>query len=532
MQLIAANIKLPFNADEATLKLPLSARIQLPVSEIGDIRIHRRSLDARDKGDIQFIYTVEFSLSDANARRVLNLGYKDVGRMPEPPEQKLEHGNTPQSSPVIVVGLGPAGLFAAYTLALHGYNVIVVERGGNITQRQKDVDNFFTNGLLNTESNIMFGEGGAGTFSDGKLTTRIKDPRTVEVLNTFVKFGADESITFDAKPHIGTDVLSKVVHNMRLELEKMGVEVKFNSCMTDFEVEDGKVKSITINETEKVPCCSVVLAIGQAARDTYRLLQQKNIELLGKPFAVGVRIEHPQDFINRSQFGKYAGHPRLGAAEYRLTAKSGSRGVYTFCMCPGGVVVASSSGEGQVVTNGMSYHSRNGKLANSAIVVQVNPSDFGPDPLAGMLFQEKIENAAFRLGGSDYSAPAMRVGDFLTGRKPERFGMITPSYHPNVVARNIGRCLPPLIVKGIDEGIRSFARQIKDFDMYDAVLTGVESRTSSPVRIKRTETGEATRVNCLYPVGEGAGYAGGIISAAVDGMRAAQQIISVFSPMA
>ena len=359
----------------------------------------------------------------------------------------------------------------------------------------------------------MFGEGGAGTFSDGKLTTRIKDPRAEDVIDTLVKFGADGNIAVEAKPHIGTDVLSHVVADMRNALQSMGVEIRFNSCMTDFDTRDGRIVSVTVNGKEKLPCCAAVLAIGQAARDTYRLLVSKGIELVPKPFAVGVRIEHPQDFINRSQFGRFAGHPRLGAAEYRLTGKSGSRGVYTFCMCPGGVVVASSSAENQVVTNGMSYHSRSERNANSAVIVQVNPSDFASaDPLSGIIFQEKLENAAFRLGGGDYSAPAMRVGDFLNRKKPEHFGSVAPTYRPNAVPRDIRKCMPPAISNGIEDGIRTFARQIHNFDMYDAVLTAIESRSSSPVRIARDENGEATRLKGLYPVGEGAGYAGGIVS--------------------
>lgn len=531
MRLIATNLNLPFDANESALKLLLSSRIRISPDEIQQVRITRRSLDARDKGDIRCSYNVTFDLSTENAKRVALLELKNVGKLPERIPRMPEMGSVPQTAPIVVIGFGPAGLFASYELAKLGYKVIVVERGKQINERKEDVDTFFEKGLLNTNSNIMYGEGGAGTFSDGKLTTRIKDQRAEDVLNTLIEFGADKSIAIEAKPHIGTDVLSNVVYNIRKRLEKMGVEIRFNSCMTDFDSVDGRITSVTINETEKIPCCAAILAIGQAARDTYRLLSSKGIELVQKPFAVGIRIEHPQEFIDRSQFGAYAGHPRLGAAEYRLTGKSGERGVYTFCMCPGGVVVASSSDIGQVVTNGMSYHARNGKNANSAIIVQVNPSDFGSDPLAGMVFQEKIENAAFKLGGGDYSAPAMRVGDFLTHTKPETFGGITPTYRPNVVAKDIRRCLPPVIGKGIEDGIRAFARQIKGFDMYDAVMTAVESRSSAPVRISRTESGEATRMKGLYPVGEGAGYAGGIVSAAVDGMRAAEHVIATYKPM-
>ncbi len=531
MRLLATNLSLPFNAPESALKLLISSDTGLRADDIGDMRIVRRSLDARDKGDIRFIYNVTFDVSDRDARRIAELGLRNIGKPPISKPRELKLGNIPQSAPVIVVGLGPGGLFAAYELAKYGYSVTVIERGKPIDERTRDVNTFFDTGALNVNSNIMFGEGGAGTFSDGKLTTRIKDPRAEDVINTLIEFGADKSIAIEAKPHIGTDVLTRVIHNMRKKLQELKVDVRFGACMTDFTSEDGRISSVTINGTEKLPCCAVILAIGQGARDTYAMLNDKGMELVQKPFAVGVRIEHPQEFINRSQYGSYAGHPRLGAAEYRLTGKSGNRGVYTFCMCPGGVVVASSSGENQVVTNGMSYHARNGRNANSAIIVQVNPSDFGSDPMAGLRFQEKIENAAFKIGGGDYSAPAMRVGDFMTHTRPTGFGGVTPSYRPNVVPADVRRCFPSVIGKGIEDGIRAFSRMIRGFDMYDAVLTAVESRSSSPVRIQRTETGEASRLSGLYPVGEGAGYAGGIVSAAVDGMRAAEMIISAYKPL-
>lgn len=530
MELIATNLDLPFNADEHALKLLLSSYLRLGTDRILGMRIVRRSLDARDKADIRAIYSVAFELSDDDAKHVASMELKNVGRAPEHKPFEPEFGSEAQDAPVVVVGLGPAGLFAAYELARFGYAVTVIERGKPINERKKDVETFFDIAVLDPNSNIMFGEGGAGTFSDGKLTTRIKDPRAKDVLGVLQQFGADESISVDAKPHIGTDVLSVVVNNMRKRLEEMHVDVRFNSVMTGFTSKDGRITSVTVNGSEKIDCCAVVLAIGQAARDTYRMLYANGIELVPKPFAVGARIEHPQEFIDRSQFGKFAGHPRLGAAEYRLTGKSGSRGVYTFCMCPGGVVVASSSDHGQVVTNGMSYHARNGRNANSAIIVQVNPSDFGGDPLSGIVFQEKIENAAFRLGGGDYSAPAIRVGDFMRGIKPSSFGTVTPTYRPATVPRDITKCFPAAISNGIREGISAFARQIRNFDMYDAVLTAVESRSSAPVRISRDEFGEATRMKGLYPVGEGAGYAGGIISAAVDGMHAAERIMNKYKP--
>ncbi len=530
MKLTATNLDLPFNADESALRLLIGSATRLPAESIEGMRVVRRSLDARDKNDIRFIYTAEFEIADKDYGRYSGRFAKTVSKAPEKPVIAAEVGETPQPAPVVVVGAGPAGLFAAHTLAERGYKVVLIERGRPIEERGRDVERFHSGGPLDTESNIMFGEGGAGTFSDGKLTTRIKDRRAETVVETLVKYGAPERIAADAKPHVGTDVLRTVVHNIRAAIEEAGGEVRFGAKLTDFCEKDGRITAAIVNGDEKIPCCAVVLALGQAARDTYRMLYDRGLEIAAKPFAVGVRIEHPQSFIDRSQFGKFAGHPRLGAAEYRLTAKSGSRGVYTFCMCPGGFVVASSSNEGEVVTNGMSYAARDGANANSGVIVQVNPSDLGGAPFCGVEFQEKLERAAFRLGGGDYSAPAERVADFLAGDAPRPFAAVTPTYRPQAVPRDLRKCLPGTIRRGIAEGITAFARQIKGFDMGDAVLTAVESRTSAPVRIMRGESGEATRLKGLYPVGEGAGYAGGIVSAAVDGMKAAERIIAEYRP--
>ena len=528
MKLIASDLNMPFNADESTLRLLIAAEMKLSADRIDGVRVVRRSLDARDKNDIRFIYSALFEVSDKDWSRNSHRASRNIAVAPEKPVIAPVMGDTPQPAPVVVVGAGPAGLFAAHTLAERGYAVTLIERGRPIEERGKDVERFFSGGRLDPESNIMFGEGGAGTFSDGKLTTRIKDPRAELVAETLVRYGAPESIAVMAKPHVGTDVLRTVVHNIRKDIEAHGGVVRFGAKLTGLKTEDGRVCAVTVNGSETLPCCAVVLAIGQAARDTYRMLYDSGVEIAAKPFAVGVRIEHPQDFINKAQFGKWAGHPRLGAAEYRLTAKSGSRGVYTFCMCPGGFVVASSSGEGEVVTNGMSYAARDGKNANSGIIVQVNPSDLGGAPFCGLEFQEKIERAAFRLGGGDYSAPAERVADFLEGCAPQPFGAVTPTYRPQAVPRDLKKCLPGTVRRGIAEGLTAFGHMLRGFDMGDAVLTAVESRTSAPVRIKRGEDGESTRIRGLYPVGEGAGYAGGIVSAAVDGMRAAERIIALY----
>ena len=530
MKLTASNLDLPFNADESALRLLIGAATKLPAESIENVRPVRRSLDARDKNDIRFIYTAEFEIADKDYNRNYTRFAKNVTKAQEKPVIAEKVGEAPQPAPFVVVGAGPAGLFAAHTLAVRGYKVVLIERGKPIDERRQSVEAFWSGGSLDPESNIMFGEGGAGAFSDGKLTTRIKDARADIVTETLVTFGAPEKIAVEAKPHVGTDVLRTVVRNIRRAIEEAGGEVRFNSKLTGIETKDGQVAAAIVNGSEKLPCCAVILAIGQAARDTYRMLFDMGVEITAKPFAVGVTIEHPQQFINRSQFGKFAGHPRLGAAEYRLTARSGSRGVYTFCMCPGGFVVASSSDEGEVVTNGMSYAARDGRNANSGIIVQVNPQDLGGAPFCGVEFQQKLEKAAFRLGGGDYSAPAERVADFLAGNEPQAFAGVTPTYRPQAVPRDLRKCLPGTVRKGIAEGLIAFGRQIKGFDMGDAVLTAPETRTSAPVRIMRDEAGEATRLRGLYPVGEGAGYAGGIVSAAVDGVKAAERLIALYRP--
>lgn len=531
MAIIANNIKMPLDCEPIMLPELFSKQFNIPLKAVRTVRLYRSSLDARKKQDIFFQVAVIVELDPSWEKKLLAKGLKNVQPYQDQVSKIYQHGQKELRGRVVVVGLGPAGLFAAYLLAKEGYKPLVIERGAPLAQRVKDVEQFWQKGVLQTESNVLFGEGGAGTFSDGKLTTRIKDPRAAQVIDELLKFGAPDEIAIQAKPHIGTDLLRDVVRNMRTEIELLGGEVRFYTCLTDVMISEGTLQAVQIEtngKKEEMPCCACVLAVGHSARDTYNMLQTAGLQLVPKAFAVGVRIEHPQELINRAQFGKYANHPRLGAAEYRLTGRSGERGVYTFCMCPGGHVVASASAAGQVVVNGMSNHARNAQNANAAIVVQVSPEDFGTDTFAGVRFQEKLENAAFKLGGGDFSAPAQRLEDFLKNKKTTYFRDVKPSYRPGVVGAELRKCLPDFIVAGVADGIKTFSGQLRGFDFPDAVLTAVESRTSSPIRILRDANGEAFNAKGLYPAGEGAGYAGGIVSAAVDGLRAAEGIISCY----
>lgn len=535
MALYVNEIKLSINENESSLERIAAKTLGISQSAIQNLSIKRISLDARKKNDICFIYSVEVGLSPKDEAGILRRGLRGVEPSSSGEKRILQFGDKRADKPIIVVGLGPGGLFAAYTLARYGYKPIVIERGKSVDKRTMDVERFWSGGQLDCESNLMFGEGGAGTYSDGKLTTRIKDTRAHEVVDILAQYGAPDRIRVMAKPHIGTDLLVDTVKNIRCAIESMGGEVRFETCLTGVKSdENGEISSVKVvskGVEEEIPCCACVLAIGQGARDTYRMLLYAGLELTPKAFAVGVRIEHPREMIDKSQYGEFAGHPRLGAAEYRLADKYGERGVYTFCMCPGGVVVASSSGAEQVVVNGMSRYARNEANSNSAVVVQVDSRDFGTDPLAGLRFQEEIERAAYFAGGGDFTAPAEKVGDFLKMAKPTGFGDVYPTYRPGVRASDLYQCLPDFVAHGVKAGISAFGRKLKGFDMPDAVITAVESRTSAPVRINRTPEGHATRMKGLYPVGEGAGYAGGIVSAAVDGMRAAELIMAEYKPL-
>lgn len=535
MAITVTGLKLPLTAEESSLLQRAARALRIREADIQGLRLVRTSLDARKKSDIFFSCTAELRLGPALEKKLLGKGLPGVAAALPEAAPCWPRGARPLDAPIAVVGLGPAGLFAAYALARQGYKPLVLERGKPIGARAALVERFFSGGPLDPNCNVMFGEGGAGAFSDGKLTTRIKDPWAHEVLRVLAAHGAPPEIQIQAKPHIGTDCLTRVVEALRGDIQAHGGAVYFDTALVGLETRAGALTGLRLSGpggeiNQNVSAC--ILAAGQGARDTYKMLHAAGLELQAKPFAVGVRVEHPRAFIDASQYGAFAGHPRLGAAEYRLTGRWGARGVYTFCMCPGGLVVASSSDAGQVVTNGMSYSARDGENSNAAVVVQVDGRDFGGEgPLAGLEFQQRLEEAAFRLGGGGFAAPAQRMCDFLSGQGPTGFGGVPPTYRPGVANRAVAACLPEAVAAGIRAGIGQFAARLRGFDMGDAVLTAVESRTSAPVRVLRDGSGQATRLRGLYPVGEGAGYAGGIVSAAVDGMRAAERVMAIYQPL-
>lgn len=524
------NIILSIEEDNSLIKKKVAKKLRIKEEDIHSLKVIKESIDARKKDDIKFNYCVDITC-DNEKSIVKKINNNNVKLEDENKEEKFIYGNKKLKSRPVVIGFGPAGIFASLTLAKHGYKPIVFERGEDVDKRTETVEKFWDTGELNLNSNVQFGEGGAGAFSDGKLTTRIKDKRCTFVLEEFVENGAPEEITYVGKPHIGTDILKGVVKNIREKIKKLGGEVHFNSKLEKINVEDGKLKSIIINGKE-IPCECLILAIGHSSRDTYEMLYNNKVLMEQKPFAIGVRIEHPQDIINKSQYGKYANHPKLKAADYRLTyqSKKENRGVYSFCMCPGGVVVGAASEEGRLVSNGMSYHARDLENANSALVVTVGPDDFkGDHPLAGMEFQRHYESLAFKLGGGNYKAPVQLIGDFLNDKKSTKLGSVIPTYKPGFEFRELKECLPKAVVDTLKEGILVFGKRIDGYDMYDGILTGIETRTSAPVRILRNEKLQSVSVKGLYPTGEGAGFAGGIISAAVDGIKASERIMEEYT---
>jgi len=517
-----SEIKLSLDFDFRTL-CPLAAKLlNLDISQIKQATLYKKSIDARKKDAVLFTCTIDVEISGNEAEIIGNCTYKTEAvkayRYTLPEVKRDKKRLRP-----ILVGAGPAGLFAALTLAQAGCRPIIFERGKDVDSRAKDVEALQTGGVFNESSNIQFGEGGAGTFSDGKLNTGTKDERARMVLETFVRYGAPPEILYQAKPHIGTDILRIVVKKIREQIISLGGEVHFLSTVTAIHTQNGKIISVMVNNETEYPCDTVLLAIGHSARDTFLHLYDSGVPMEAKPFSVGVRIEHKQEFINKAQYGKFFDHPALGVADYKLAVHLPSgRGVYTFCVCPGGEVSAMSEPE-TVVTNGMSYYKRDKKNINSAVLVGVTPEDFGTHPLAGIKFQREIEKKAYQATGS-YRAPAQLLGDFFKGHPSRRFGAIAPSYKPGVVFCNLQSVLPDFIVEPLRTGIKLMDNKIRGFANPDAVLTAPETRSSSPVRILRDEQHRSS-LNGLYPCGEGSGYAGGIMSAAVDGIKTAEAVL-------
>lgn len=525
-----SELALPLGHTPEQLRDAVVQRLQIAPQDLLDLMVFKRSYDARKKNtEITFVYILHVTVRDET--RLLARFDKDPHVRPAPDTEYQTVAQAPEGlrERPLVVGLGPCGLFAALLLAQMGFRPIVLERGREVRQRTKDTWALWRNRVLNPESNVQFGEGGAGLFSDGKLYSQIKDPKFYgrKVMQEFVRAGAPEEILYISKPHIGTFRLTGVVATMREEIRALGGEVRFEHKVTDLLIDKGQVEGVVLDNGETLHSRHVVLALGHSARDTFRMLHRREVFMEPKPFAIGFRIEHPQSLIDKARLGKYAGHPELGAADYKLVhhAKNG-RAVYSFCMCPGGTVVAATSEPEQVVTNGMSQYSRNERNANAGIVVGVNPAqDFPGGPLAGLDFQEQLESLAYRLGGSDYCAPGQLVGDFIKGQASTALGEIEPSYKPGVLLGDLAPALPDYAIEAIREALPAFGKQIRGFDRADAVLTGVETRTSSPVRVTRdNETLQSLNVRGLFPAGEGAGYAGGILSAGVDGIRVAEAV--------
>ncbi|ALP42868.1 NAD(P)/FAD-dependent oxidoreductase [Aeromonas schubertii] len=521
-------LKLPLDHEEGALLDAIAAKLAIPAGQVLSFSLFKRGYDARKKSNIQLIYTVDVEVanperllarfkSDPQVRPTPDMAYKFVAKAPDNLQERP-----------LVIGFGPCGLFAGLVLAQMGFNPIIVERGKEVRERTKDTFGFWRKRTLNPESNVQFGEGGAGTFSDGKLYSQVKDPHFYgrKVITEFVEAGAPEEILYVSKPHIGTFKLVTMIEKMRAKILELGGEIRFSTRVDDIHMEEGQITGVTLSNGEEIKTRHVVLAVGHSARDTFEMLYERGVYMEAKPFSVGFRIEHKQSMIDAARFGPSAGHPILGAADYKLVhhCKNG-RTVYSFCMCPGGTVVAATSEEGRVVTNGMSQYSRAERNANSAIVVGISPEqDYPGDPLAGIRLQRELEANAYVLGGETYDAPAQKIGDFLKGRKPGELGDVQSSFTPGIHLTDLSKALPAFAIEAIREAIPAFDRQIKGFASEDGLLTGVETRTSSPVCIKRGKDYQSINLKGFYPAGEGAGYAGGILSAGIDGIKVAEAV--------
>lgn len=526
-----SDLRLPLDHAHDELEAAVRSRLSgLAGEAVGaplSIEVYKRSHDARRRNAIELIYTVDVAV-DGEAELLRRArGVRDVQATPDMDYRPVARAPEELPSRPLVVGAGPCGYFAALTLAQMGFRPLLLERGKAVRERTVDTFALWRRRELDPESNVQFGEGGAGTFSDGKLYSQVRDPehRGRKVLRELVAAGAPAEILWAGRPHIGTFKLVKVVERLRAEIEALGGEVRFRSRVAELEIEAGRARGVRLADGQEVRADHIVLAVGHSARDTFEMLHRLGVDVVPKPFSIGFRIEHPQALVDRRRFGRHAGHPRLGAADYRLVHHgSGGRSVYSFCMCPGGTVVAATSEPGRVVTNGMSQYSRAERNANAGIVVGISPADYPGHPLAGIALQRELEARAFELGGGDYDAPAQRVGDFLAGRPSTALGEVEPSYKPGVELTDLSSALPAYAIAAIREAIPVFDRKLRGFAMDDALLTGVEVRTSSPIRLPRGEGLESTNVAGLYPAGEGAGYAGGILSAAIDGVRVAEAV--------
>jgi len=520
------NVKLPLDHNEAQLEEAVLSALEINQKHLIDFTVFRRGFDARSKNKITLLYTIDVNVANQEALLEKHLDNQNVRLTPDMSYKYVAQAPENLAERPVVVGFGPCGIFVGLVLAEMGYKPIILDRGKEVRERTKDTFGFWRNRTLNTESNVQFGEGGAGTFSDGKLWTQVNDKKHYgrKVLNDFVDAGAPEEILYVSKPHIGTFKLVGMVEKMRAKIIELGGEIRFNSRVDDLHIQDGQITGLTLADGQQIKSKHIALATGHSARDTFEMLHKKGVHVEAKSFSIGFRIEHNQSAIDEVLFGKNAGNPILGAADYKLVhhCKNG-RSVYSFCMCPGGTVVAATSEENRVVTNGMSQYSRNERNANSAIVVGIDPSDYPSDsPLAGIELQRQLESAAYVLGGETYDAPSQLVGDYLADNSSNTLGKVEPSYKPGVKLTDMTKILPDYCREAIQEAIPAFNRKIRGFALKDAMLTGIEARTSSPVSIKRNADYQSVNTKGLYPAGEGAGYAGGIMSAAIDGIRIAE----------